>query len=74
MEGEKHTLHILDLTEVPYIDSAGLGMIVTHHVRCQAKGVRLVAVGVGSRVLQLLEMTKTDKLFPRAATVDEADR
>jgi anti-sigma B factor antagonist len=66
--------HILDLTEVPYMDSAGLGLIVSHYVRCQKRGVRLVLAGVSPRVAQLFEMTKVDKFFPRVATVDEADR
>jgi anti-anti-sigma regulatory factor len=35
VDGESHALHIRDLTEVPYIDSAGLGLIVTHYVRCR---------------------------------------
>jgi anti-sigma B factor antagonist len=73
-DGELHTLHILDLTAVPYVDSAGLGLLVSHYVRCQAREVRLVAAGVSSRVVELLEMTKVDKLFPRVATVEEADR
>ena len=72
-EGGQDALHILDLTEVPYMDSAGLGMIVSHYVRCRGRGVRLVAVGVSSRVGQLLELTKTDKFFPRFGTVEEAD-
>lgn len=73
--GEPHdALHILDLTEVPYVDSAGLGMLVSHYVRCQSRGVRLVAAGVNQRVAQLFEMTKVDGLFPRVATVEEADR
>jgi anti-anti-sigma factor len=72
--GDLHTLHILDLTEVPYVDSAGLGMLVSHYVRCQDRGVRLVAAGVSARVLQLFEMTKVDGFFPRVATVEEADR
>jgi anti-anti-sigma factor len=71
---DPHGLHILDLTGVPYMDSAGLGMLVTHYVRCQNRGVRLVAAGVCPRVLQLFEMTKVDGLFPRVATVEEADR
>jgi anti-anti-sigma factor len=62
-EGELHTLHILDLTDVPYIDSAGLGLIVSHYVRCQAREVRLVAAGVNSRVVQLLEMTRWTNSF-----------
>jgi anti-sigma B factor antagonist len=69
-----HALHILDLTEVPYMDSAGLGLIVSHYVRCQGRGVRLVVAGVSPRVLQLFEMTTVDKFFPRVATVEEADR
>ena len=69
----RERLHILDLTEVPYMDSAGLGLIVSHYVRCQNRGVRLVAAGVGDRVVQLLEMTRTDVLFPRVVSVDEAD-
>jgi anti-anti-sigma factor len=73
-EGDPHALHILDLTEVPYMDSAGLGLIVSHYVRCQSRGVRLVAAGVSPRVLQLFEMTKVDEFFPRAATVEDADR
>jgi anti-anti-sigma factor len=70
---EPERLHVLDLTEVPYVDSAGLGMMVTHHVRCQAREVRLVLVGAGERVVQLLEMTKVDKFFPRFATTAEAE-
>jgi anti-sigma B factor antagonist len=73
-EGTPHVLHIIDLTDVPYIDSAGLGMIVSHYVRCQGRDVRLVLVGVNARVVQLLEMTKVDGFLPRIATVEEADR
>ncbi len=72
--GDPHTLHILDLTDVPYVDSAGLGMLVSHYVRCQDRGVRLVAAGVSARVIQLFEMTKVDEFFPRVASVEEADR
>jgi anti-sigma B factor antagonist len=68
------TLHILDLTEVPYMDSAGLGLIISHYVRCQARGVRLVVAGASSRVLQLLQMTHVDKFFPRFETVEEAEQ
>lgn len=71
---DPHGLHILDLTGVPYMDSAGLGMLVSHYVRCQNRGVRLVAAGVSPRVLQLFEMTKVDGFFPRVATVEEAEQ
>ena len=67
------SLNILDLTEVPYIDSAGLGIVVGHYVSCQRKGVRLIAAGVGPRVRELLKITKLDTTIPMTATVDEAD-
>lgn len=66
------SVNIFDLTEVPYMDSCGLGLIVGHFVRCQDKGVHLIAAGVAPRVLELFKTTKTDHLFPITATVDEA--
>jgi anti-sigma B factor antagonist len=63
-------LNILDLTEVPYMDSAGLGMLIRHAVRCKGKGVRLFAVGVNARVMQLFQLTKADTVIPIAASVE----
>src|SRR6476660_474462 len=73
-DAAKHTLHILDLTEVPYIDSAGLGLIISHYVRCQGRSVRLVVAGASSRVVQLLQMTHVDKFFPRFETIEDAEQ
>ena len=72
--GDAEVIHILDLTEVPYMDSAGLGMIVSHYVRCQDRGIRLFAAGVSPRIVQLFEMTKTENLFPMVATIEEAEQ
>jgi anti-anti-sigma factor len=69
---ELPALNILDLTEVPYMDSAGLGMIVKHCVRCQGKGVRVVAAGASPRVLELFKLTRMEAVIPRTATVEEA--
>ncbi len=66
-------LNILDLTEVPYMDSTGLGMIVRHYVRCHGKGIRLTAAGVSNRVLELFKLTKVDAVIPVANTVEEAE-
>lgn len=66
------SINIFDLTEVPYMDSCGLGLVIGHFVRCQNKGVRLIAAGVTPRVLDLFKTTKTDHLFPITATVEEA--
>jgi anti-anti-sigma factor len=71
--GEIPALNIFDLTAVPYMDSAGLGMLIRHYVRCQDKGVRFLAAGVSPRVLELFKLTKVDAVLPMVATVAEAD-
>ena len=54
---------VLDLTEVPYIDSSGLGSLVNACVSRQKAGRRLALSGVNDRVLRLFEVTRTDSLF-----------
>ncbi|MBS1851784.1 MAG: STAS domain-containing protein [Acidobacteria bacterium] len=66
-------VNILDLTSVPYMDSAGLGMVVGHYVRCHRKGVRFVAAGATPRVRELFRMTKVDTTLPLADKVEDAD-
>jgi anti-anti-sigma factor len=74
LTGEQAPLvNILDLTRVPYMDSSGLGMIVTHYVHCQGKGIRLILAGVSPRVLELFKMTKVDTTLPTVTTVEEVD-
>jgi anti-anti-sigma regulatory factor len=50
-----------------------MGMIVNHFVRCQAKHVKLIAVGVSPRVLELFKLTKVDTVIPITATIEEAE-
>jgi anti-anti-sigma factor len=69
---DAHTVQVLDLTAVPYMDSAGLGMIASHHVRCQKQGIKLVLTGVNPKVLQLLQLTNLHTLIPIAPTAEEA--
>ena len=71
--GEPPAVNIFDLTDVPYMDSSGLGMVVRHYVRCQDKGVRFVAAGVNPRVLELFKLTNVDAVIPITTTVEEAN-
>jgi anti-anti-sigma factor len=66
-------LNILDITHVPYMDSAGLGIIVRYFVRSRSKGVRLIVAGAGPRIVELFKMTKVDGLIPMTATIEEAE-
>ncbi len=71
--GTLPTLSILDLSGVPYMDSAGMGLVINHYVHCQNHGSRMVAVGVSPRVLELFRMTKVDSVIPMVATLHEAE-
>jgi len=65
-------VNVFDITEVPTLDSSGLGLIISHFIRCRARGVRVVAVGISPNVMQLFKFTRTDSLIPTAASVEEA--
>lgn len=70
--GDGHTIQVLDLTAVPYMDSAGLGLIAGHYVRCQNKGVKLVLAGAGPKVLQVLQLTNLVTLIPAVTNPEDA--
>jgi anti-anti-sigma factor len=55
------------------MDSSGLGLIVTHYVHCQGKGIKLILAGVSPRVLELFKMTKVDTTLPVSTTTEEVD-
>jgi anti-sigma B factor antagonist len=63
---------ILDMTDVPYIDSAGLGVLTNAYVAHQKHGNRLLFVGVTDRVFELFKLTSLDKLFQVFPTVESA--
>lgn len=65
--------NILDLSGCPFMDSTGLGIIVTHHVRCQNKGIRVIAAAMSPRVREVFRMTKIDTVIPIATTLEEAE-
>jgi anti-anti-sigma factor len=66
-------LTIFDISAVPYMDSAGMGLLMNHYVHCQGKGGRLVVAGTNSRVMDLFKVTKVSTILPLAATVEEAE-
>lgn len=59
----KPAVHIFDVSQVPYMDSAGLGFLVSHYAHCQRNGIRLAVTGAGPRVLELFRTTKVDELL-----------
>jgi anti-anti-sigma factor len=64
---------ILDFSGVPYMDSAGLGLVLSHWAHTQRIGVKFAAVAISERVQVLLEMTGVNKILPSFPTVADAE-
>ncbi len=54
---------ILDFTNVPYVDSAGVGALVGAYVRHQKEGHSVTLAGVNDRVRGTLKVTQVEKFF-----------
>jgi anti-sigma B factor antagonist len=63
---------IIDLTEVPSLDSMAVGTLVRAYVSCQKAGRKLVLVGLSYRVKNILQITGVDPLFETYASITEA--
>jgi anti-anti-sigma factor len=58
-----HVNLILDLAQVPHIDSCGLGRIVQAHVSAQHQGGRLRLMNVNDRNRQTLTVTRVGSIL-----------
>ena len=63
---------ILDFTGVPYLDSSGLGSLVSAYTSCQKSGRRVALTGINQRVLKVFEITKVESIFLMFPTVSDA--
>jgi len=64
---------ILDLTDVPYMDSASLGSILGLHVSCQKDRRHYALVGVSDRLKTLFKVSGVDGLLSIYPSVAEAE-
>jgi anti-sigma B factor antagonist len=65
---------ILDLTDVPSMDSMAVGTLVRAYVTCNKAGRRLALVGLSRRVHNCLQLTGLEPLFDTYATVADAEQ
>jgi len=63
---------VLDLKELTYISSAGLGTLVSAHGKFREAGCRMILAGASDRVRKLLALTNLDRLIEAAEGVEEA--
>ena len=65
---------IIDLLNVDYIDSEGLGSLIQAYTSCRKRGAPIVFVHVFGRNLQLLKTTKLLTVFDVYANRNDAHR
>jgi anti-anti-sigma factor len=63
---------VVNLDEVKYLDSSGIGTLVEVFRRVNGYGGKLVLCGLNDRVLSVFEITKLDKFFKICRTEAEA--
>src|SRR5215472_6860259 len=63
---------ILDLSGVPYLDSSGLGSLVSASTSCAKSGRRMALTGVNKRVMKVFEITKVEQIFLMFPTLSDA--
>lgn len=63
---------ILDLAGVPYLDSSGLGGLVSACTSCTKSGRRVALTGVNQRVRRVFEITKVEQVFLMFPTLSDA--
>ena len=63
---------VLDMTEVPFLSSAGLSILVEHHTSCQREGIAFAVVAPAQAVRRAMEITALDRVIPLYDSVPEA--
>jgi anti-sigma B factor antagonist len=72
LQGQPAPITLLDVTDVPYMDSAALGSVVRLHVSCEQKKTKYALVGVCDRLKTLFRVTHVDSALITYPTIDEA--
>ena len=63
---------VLDLTGVPFIDSAGIGVLIGCHGKTLTGGGHLRLAGAADRVLHVLRVTKVDAVLRLDASLADS--
>ncbi len=69
---EKKILILLNLADVSFVDSCGLGELVASQISVEAKGGKIKLVGITGELSEILAVTRLDKVFDIYANEAEA--
>ncbi|MCB0510845.1 MAG: STAS domain-containing protein [Chitinophagales bacterium] len=63
---------IVDLSNLKYINSTGLSVLITILTKSRNAGGEMVLVNLPAQLVNLLQITKLSEVFPQAASIEEA--
>jgi anti-sigma B factor antagonist len=63
---------VVDLAGVRFLDSSGVGLLVTSHRRAAQDGRGFAVSGPGDAVQRTLQLTRTDRILTIHPTLDDA--
>ena len=63
---------VLDLSQLAFISSVGLGGIIAAHLRCRKNNSTMAMAAPSADILELLQVTNLTRLFPVHRTVETA--
>ena len=67
-----HTRLVLDCTDLTYVSSMGLGMMLRVHAKMKKLGGDVRLAGVQGTVADIVKLVRLDKILHMYSTVDEA--
>jgi len=70
--GEGQIRFILDLSGVSFVDSSGLGVLLSGYKNVNLQSGRFCLTGLHPRVQAMFELTRLDQVFEIHASLDEA--
>jgi anti-sigma B factor antagonist len=73
VRADKSRALIIDFSNVPYVDSAGIGALVGAYVTRQHGGRSLALVGVSDRIHNALKVTRVEQFFRFFDSVSAAE-
>ena len=72
MIGRQIKEYVINLENVEYLDSSGIGALLSVHSELKKRGMALVIANVKGSVKRVIELTKLNGYLPIAADVNEA--
>ena len=69
---ERPALVIMDLSNVDFVDSSGIGILLQFHKKTTESGGTMLLAGINEKIHTIFKITKSDKHFTIFETLDQA--